>query len=1174
MRSLRFLLVGLLLLTAGLSAHTQVLPEKSESTFKVVEPLQLSLWASEPLFVNPTSFDIDHLGRCWVCEAVNYRAKANPPLRPEGDRIVIVEDSKGTGKADKATVFYQGKELQAPLGIAVAKDPVGPGYKVFVCQSPDILVFTDKEGKGKADGPPTKLLTGFGGHNHDHGVHGLLIGPDGKFYFSVGDTGVNKLQSADKKGRVWSSNNTDCRAGTIWRCNQDGTGLELIAHNFRNEYEPCVDSFGTVFVSDNDDDGNQQTRICYVMPGGNYGYHPRGPNQSHWHEESPGVVPKILRTFFGSPTGIAVYEGKLLPEKYRGQLLHTDAGPRQARCYHLKANGAGYDVDREDMVNSSDTWFRPSDICVAPDGSVFVADWYDPGVGGHGMGDWTRGRIYRIAPKGNKPEVPKVVLDSKDGILAALGSPNLAARAMAIAKLGGMEQKEAIDILEAGAVQKENPWLRARALWQLAQRGRLRYVNAAFEDKDPNFRLLAMRALKDFQNYSPADYTPEWQTALLKDEPAVRREALLLLRDVDPEKARPLIYELAKKYDGKDRFYLCAVGIAVGHHDPARREAILKDFARAFPGWNETTAGLVWELRPAGVLPELEKRLADASLSAEQRGQIVDILSAGEDSAGAIALLRTLRSNVPADVRDKILASLKQNLPGKWKALRADKELATAIEQLLAGAETRAAALALIGAAEKADAAGKVADIARDPKEKPALRTQAIQTLGSLPAVEAVTALAGLLKADAALRPEVVAALGKQAAQQNQKLPSVAPAVKALQGLIVAKEQETPVQLAALGALTATYPGTAWLLDLNDRKELPEALRPEAARLLRNTPFKDLRARANAAFPPPGKIDPKKLPSQAVLATRVGNAEKGKKLIAASANNDLQCLKCHTIQGVGGAVGPDLSMIGKKASKENLHESILLPSKAIADQYLTWIVETKAGLVVSGLIIEDTPEHLLLRDANGKDTKIAKKDVESRSKDSKSLMPENIVAFMSEDELVDVVEYLFTLKTAVLGMDYWHIVGPFDLGQADAGLDREFPPEKAVDLKESYDGKAGKVVWKTVKPNALGYVDLQQHFAGHSDQIVSYLYREIESPADQEATVQIGTDDCGKLWVNGALVYTNRKHEAARPAADSVKVKLKKGKNTILLKITNGDGPHGFYFMLLAEEELKRLASK
>src|SRR5947209_12716139 len=251
-RCLRYLLPGLaVVLLAVVTAHAQLLPDRAEKSFKVSEGLAFSLWASEPLFVNPTCMDVDHLGRVWVCESVNYRNRLRgfkKLTRPEGDRIVILEDSKGTGKADKETTFYQSPDVLAPLGIAVAKDPAGPGYKVFVCQSPDILVFTDSKGVGKADGPPTKLLSGFGGYDHDHGVHGILIGPDMKLYFTVGDTGVHGLRSADKKGRTWRSNGTDCRAGTIWRCDLDGKNLELIAHNFRNEYEPCVDSFGTVFV--------------------------------------------------------------------------------------------------------------------------------------------------------------------------------------------------------------------------------------------------------------------------------------------------------------------------------------------------------------------------------------------------------------------------------------------------------------------------------------------------------------------------------------------------------------------------------------------------------------------------------------------------------------------------------------------------------------------------------------------------------------------------------------------------------------------------------------------------------------------------------------------------------------------------------------------------------------
>src|SRR3989442_13330266 len=169
------------------------------------------------------------------------------------------------------------------------------------------------------------------------------------------------------------------------------------------------------------------------MPGGNYGYWPRGPGQTHWHEEQPGVVPKILRTYFGSPTGMCVYEGTLLPKKYWGQLLHTDAGPRHVRCYHLTRQGAGYAAEREDMVTSTDDWFRPSDICVAPDGSLYVADWYDPGVGGHGMGDITRGRIYRLTPKGHAGyKIPALDVGTNAGIWDALKSPCLATRQAAV----------------------------------------------------------------------------------------------------------------------------------------------------------------------------------------------------------------------------------------------------------------------------------------------------------------------------------------------------------------------------------------------------------------------------------------------------------------------------------------------------------------------------------------------------------------------------------------------------------------------------------------------------------------------------------------------------------------------------------------------------------------------
>jgi hypothetical protein len=230
--------------------------------------------------------------------------------------------------------------------------------------------------------------------------------------------------------------------------------------------------------------------------------------------------------------------------------------------------------------------------------------------------------------------------------------------------------------------------------------------------------------------------------------------------------------------------------------------------------------------------------------------------------------------------------------------------------------------------------------------------------------------------------------------------------------------------------------------------------------------------------------------------------------------------------------------------------------------------------VLTGLVVEETADAVTLRDGNGKDTKVARKDIESRTKSPKSLMPEDLVVYMTEDDLVDLVACLFELKSPALGIDSWHIAGPFDNGADDAGLDAIYPPEKGVDLKASYRGKSGMVAWRTVRPDAQGYVDLAAYFAGASENIVSYLYQEIESPQDQEATLLLGTDDGCKLWINDRLVHTSRQHRAAQAGQDTVKVPLQKGPNRILLKINNGNGAHGFYFTVLAEQELKRVGQK
>src|SRR5262249_40242555 len=125
----------LILLVLPSTATAQLTPDQALKSFTVAEGLQMDLFAAEPMLINPTSIDVDHKGRVWVCEAVNYRCHLfkKPLNRKEGDRIVILEDTKGTGKADKVTVFYQAPDFVAPLGIAVAPNPDGKGVKVYVC---------------------------------------------------------------------------------------------------------------------------------------------------------------------------------------------------------------------------------------------------------------------------------------------------------------------------------------------------------------------------------------------------------------------------------------------------------------------------------------------------------------------------------------------------------------------------------------------------------------------------------------------------------------------------------------------------------------------------------------------------------------------------------------------------------------------------------------------------------------------------------------------------------------------------------------------------------------------------------------------------------------------------------------------------------------------------------
>ncbi|HSB93857.1 MAG TPA: PVC-type heme-binding CxxCH protein, partial [Flavitalea sp.] len=610
-----------------LTEEERHLPENALKGLEVAEGLEVVPVAAEPMLKNPTNMDVDDRGRIWITEAYNYRPGINGnPTNPQGDRIIILEDLNGDGHADTTKVFYQGPEINAPLGVSVM------GNRVIVSQSPYVWSFYDDNGDDKADRKEL-LFQGIGGEQHDHGVHSFTFGPDGKLYFNFGNEGKTLK---DKNGRtVRDQDGEDIgpgkyKMGMLFRCDPDGSHVECLGDNFRNNYEAAVDSYGAIWQSDNDDDGNRGVRINYIMQYGNYGYTDEmtgaywSANRTniedsipfrHWHLNDPGVVPNLLQTGSGSPTGMVVYEGKLLPPRFINQLIHCDAGPNVVRSYPVRKAGAGYTATINNVLNGArDQWFRPADLCVAPDGSLLVADWYDPGVGGHQAGDQQRGRVYRVQPAGYKYALPKIGYSTPEEAIIALKNPNLSVRYKAFNALVGMKQS-AIAPLEATWRNDTSRRMAARAFWVLLKTGNnpSQYIKEAAANKDANTRMMAIRAAKE----NNIELLPVLEKLSGDNDVQVLRECALALHHVKDTSAAAIWTKLATQYNGSDRWYLEALGI--GADD--QWDTFLAAYLRRFADPLKTAAGrdIIWRARSESAVPFLAALASDKKVPIKER---------------------------------------------------------------------------------------------------------------------------------------------------------------------------------------------------------------------------------------------------------------------------------------------------------------------------------------------------------------------------------------------------------------------------------------------------------------------------------------------------------------------------------------------------------------------------
>ncbi|RDC64849.1 hypothetical protein AHMF7616_03470 [Adhaeribacter pallidiroseus] len=961
--------------------------------------LETKTFATAPMTLNLTNMDIDVKGRVWVTEAINYRLQHNPEnkARPEGDRILILEDQDGDGKADKQKVFYQGKDVDAALGIAVM------GNRVIVSASPNVFVFTDTDGDDKAD-KKDLLFTGIGGVQHDHGMHTFTFGPDGKLYFNFGNEGKqikdkNGQPIVDQAGNVVADNGKPYRQGMVFRCNPDGSEFEVLAHNFRNNYEVAVDSYGTLWQSDNDDDGNRGVRINYVLPYGNYGYQDEktGAGWSayrtgleteiplrHWHLNDPGTVPNLLQTGAGSPTGMLIYEGKLLPSQFQGQMIHSDAGPNVVRSYPVTPDGAGYKAEIVNIVKGvKDQWFRPSDVTVAPDGSLFISDWYDPGVGGHQQGETQKGRVFRVAPANTPYTVPKMDLSSANGAVKALQSPNLDTRYQAytaLQQMGRKGEKALAKLWKTGESRQ-----RARALWLLSKingRGE-KYLKQAYQDKDDNIRITGLRAAQELK----LDIIPILKAWANDPNAQVRREVAIALRYSKSPEAPAIWADLARQYDGKDRWYLEALGIS----SDLQADAFFTAWTSKGGGdiTKATDQDIIWRSRSAQALPKLAQIIQKTSNAAElphyfrafdfhanspeKQQALASLLDGNSPAQNQITTLALQASDQSAQKDAKFQAALRRTI----EASRGTKQFVMLLEQYgLPEFNQDLQALALTN---------PESEMARD----------AARAL-----VKAPGGIDAVAKAFNSKDPQVtqgmLTAVGNYESNQVKDL---------LQAVMLDTKRPLEIRQLALRKLGSGGSGEDRLVELVKNKKIPTELEETAGTILLRAWRPDIKEVAAIYFKKPSR-EGKPLPPIAQLATMSGDPVNGKAVFAQS------CSVCHKVNNEGAWFGPELSEIGGKLPKQALYTAILHPDAGISFGYEGYTIKLKDGNQVVGIVSSQTEDKMDVRLPGGQVMSYAIKDVVSKKQMDKSLMPANLQQGISEKELVNLVEYLSSLKKA------------------------------------------------------------------------------------------------------------------------------------------------------------------
>jgi putative membrane-bound dehydrogenase-like protein len=385
--------------------------------------LEIIRFAASPDIVHPIACDFDAKGRLLVVEShTHFRPKGYNG--PERDRIRIVEDTDGDGKADRFTSFHEGLKFTMDLAVHPHDG------SVYVATRNEILRLRDIDGDGKADESSRLMFLETDGNYPHNGLSGLCFDAKGDLYFGLGE---NLGASYTLKGADGTVHKGGGEGGNVFWCTKDGKSLRRVANGFWNPFGICRDVFGRIFAVDNDPDSMPPCRLVHVVEGGDYGFQFRyGRSGRHpfqaWNGELPGTLPYVAGVG-EAPSEVLAYESDGLPKDYLGTLLVTSWADHRLECYPLETKGASFTAKKKVVIQGGKD-FRPVGLTVAPDGSLFMSDWVRRDYNLHGQGAlWhirTKGAL--AVKRASEPE--KAIYSLHRPVREA------AARALTAAKIG------------------------------------------------------------------------------------------------------------------------------------------------------------------------------------------------------------------------------------------------------------------------------------------------------------------------------------------------------------------------------------------------------------------------------------------------------------------------------------------------------------------------------------------------------------------------------------------------------------------------------------------------------------------------------------------------------------------------------------------------------------------